>query len=354
MIARVYVLLPFSLSLKADDSFPPIATVFGAYTVKLYPPCSSAFDLADSTVPIVQRGHQLRPADSPILSNSIVMAGSPTVQANLLHLEFYKDTFNRTRRPVQPLPTEGDPSANTIEEVVNWFLLRLRTIIRGSDLRRVNLGLTPWRLRYLADDGAELPIDSALYREHHSWRVAIKANGVDLPTWTQLQALHPDFWPQPWDTLLLDAEAMLPEVGASIVLACTALEAFIRWLLDELATQHALSPALWRWVNKRSDRRQNPSVEERFDSLLVALAGTSLKDQKELWAAYLNLRKARNSFCHDGKAVDLNHQAVDHVAAQKMVQQAADIVSWGEALLPAARRRPPRSMSRVEIFVPIA
>jgi hypothetical protein len=116
--------------------------------------------------------------------------------------------------------------------------------------------------------------------------------------------------------LLLDAEAQLPDIDAAIALANAALEAFSKWLLDQLASLSTLPEGLWDWMNHRGFFLKDPSVDDRFDPLLKVFTGRTLKEEVQLWKAYKDLRSARNSFSHRGKpVVDGKEVTVEHAAA---------------------------------------
>lgn len=96
---------------------------------------------------------------------------------------------------------------------------------------------------------------------------------------------------------------------------------------------------MWDWIQDRGDYRKEPSSAERFDTLLRAISGRSLKEVNHLWEGFRNLRQARNSFAHDGLAVIGNRQ-VDRQEAVRLVAMAREIIDWIDDLLPAAERRP--------------
>lgn len=198
---------------------------------------------------------------------------------------------------------------------------------------------TFWRIDYLTDGGEELVPSPPLLRSRFatpaSWRVA----GLNAAIWRKVTELPVDFEPYTWDVLLLDAESLLPEVGASVVLAYAALETFIAWSLDQLAPLSPIPPELWQWINDRGDWYKEPSVSERYDRLIKILTGKSLKDEPQLWEALQNLARVRNSFAHEGKPI-LGGQEVTTEQAMRLIGQAKAIVDWAERLLPGALRRP--------------
>ena len=135
-----------------------------------------------------------------------------------------------------------------------------------------------------------------------------------------------------WAKLLLDAEALLPEIGPAIVLMVTAHETLIAACLRHLAGQTQTAERLWEWMNDRSRRWKSPSVEESYDSILEILSGRSLKDQPELWEAFMNARKARHSFVHEGRAL-IGGQEISLAEAVALLRKHNAIADWIEPLL---------------------
>jgi hypothetical protein len=134
--------------------------------------------------------------------------------------------------------------------------------------------------------------------------------------------------------LLLDAFGLMPDVGPSITLASIALEVRIAEVLDESVPSSGVGPALWNWINDRRRYWQNPSVNDQFDTLLRALSHRSLRDEKQLWTAYEQLRQARNSFVHSGEArigKKLGTPVTPEKAAQ-LLEAAVKIMDWLDEL----------------------
>jgi len=159
--------------------------------------------------------------------------------------------------------------------------------------------------------------------------------------------------------LLLDAYALLPQIGPAIVLAYTAIETRIAQALDRLAALTGLNPLLWMWLTDRGDFTKDPSTAEQLDVLSRALAGKSLKDDTGLWESFQNLRTARNRFVHEGMAsIGKQRLAVDDNRAQQLINGAELIIDWIENLLPEDERRPraqspnPVTVARLLFAVP--
>lgn len=347
MIARFKVLLPFTLSVPQGENLTSHESRHDAYVLKIYPPTQATLSAADfepvslSSVSLRSVLDRLRPVDVQQTTEIILMDGTPTVQANLLQLDFIKSEFDR-RRPEKPLPhDQGDPSIQFVFVTLNNFLARVRTLTRASQLRPLNPDQAIWRLDYLDDEGKELPHDPSLVRRRLAAHVQFRVCGINTEVWSKIMSLMPAFTPYSWDSLLLDAEGLLPDVGVSIVVAYSALENFISWSLDHLASAANLPPGLWRWINDRNQWYQEPSVKEQYDRLLQVFTGKSLKDQPKLWEAFQNLQDARNSFVHEGKAViGKNKLEVTPKLARQLVVEAQSVVAWVENLLLEAVRRP--------------
>lgn len=100
--------------------------------------------------------------------------------------------------------------------------------------------------------------------------------------WENIHSIPPNQQLPAWKTLLLDADAILPEVGPAIVLTFTALEVFISKILDNIATSSNLDSELWEWINNIGYLK-DPSIEERYDFLSRHLIGKSIKENNNLW-----------------------------------------------------------------------
>lgn len=191
-----------------------------------------------------------------------------------------------------------------------------------------------YRLRYLNDDGTELPEEPALRRGAGKIGFTWSLVGLTQTVWENAHSLPPEFIVPVWETLRLDAVAALPNVGTAVVLAATALEVFIAQVLNQLAAKSTLSGDLWNWLSDRGNFLKDPGVDEQFDILLHVLAGHSLKEDQDLWNAFLNLKKARNSFVHAGIA-EIRGKTVDSAEAAVLVNGAGRIIQKIRRWLPA-------------------
>ncbi len=205
---------------------------------------------------------------------------------------------------------------------------------------------TYWELAYFSNDGKLLDSHPDFIRRtvvaSQRWKVA----PLTAELWNEVDQLRRNFTPSKWDSLLLDAEASLPDVPSSISLANAALEIFSSWLLDRVPGVGELPPAIWEWFTHRRDHYQNPSIDDRFGDLLRILTGRSLKDEPKLWQAYRDLRSARNNFAHAGRvAIGKTVPELTRFQARDLIESAGLIIDWCEALLPVELRRPPRARS---------
>lgn len=333
--------------MRVDDALEPHEFEFGGYGIRIYPPAQSAIGRADidvySPVPLLDVVRQLGPKDPQDRSEAVKMDGSQTVRADLLQIDFVKADFDR-RKPVEAPKTQeqhrafGDPSIDFAFKVANDFLGRIRIVGDAAHVRPVSPDELVWGLVYLNDDESEPAVDPTLVRRRYAGQMQWKLSGVNQAVWETAGGLPAEYVPPGWAMLLLDAEAKLPEVGPSIVLAHTALETFIAWSLDELAVRSGLPPDLWTWIKERDYWLKEPSTGEQFDVLLRVLGGKSLKEEPNLWEVFRNLQEARHSFAHEGRA-RIGGVEVSPKRAGILVGRAKEIVQWVELLLPPELRR---------------
>jgi hypothetical protein len=346
MIARFTVLLPFILSVRQGDDLPVYELEQSEYRIRIYPPCSAAVDPSEtetvSSVPQAEVLKRLRPAESQTATELIKMDKVPTIQANLFQIDFIKPDFDRrhsTATTSEEFLTEGDPSLKFIFDLVNRILLQVRTITRGSPIRPVGPDNTLWRLDYMTDNEEELPHNPEFFRKRMGARFSWRVIGLNANIWNRVISLPADFSPPTWDTLILDAEALLPDVDAAIVVASSALESFIAWALDQLAPLAKVDPKLWNWINSRDDWYQRPSVSDQYNVLLKILTRKTLKDEARLWDVLMNIRQARDKFSHAGTPL-IGGKEVNQAQAYDLVGKAKEIIDWVEKLLPENKRRP--------------
>jgi hypothetical protein len=277
MLVRLHVVLPFDVALPEGEQIRLYTYEEDGCVITVYPPMRS--DAPSNSAP----------------PESVKINGVTAIIANGLQIDFQRSEFDRT--PGSP----EDPPSAVLQRAVDSFIERLRYVARAAHVHAVSLQTTTWRLRYLDDEGSELPTSSKVVgRGGNAFRWSLV--GVNKTLWDQLHELPGDFTPPPWDGLRLDAQAALPHVGTAVVLAATALEVFIEVMLEQLAARSDVPKNLWQWVVSRKNPLCNPDVEEQFDTLLGHFVGHSLKENPDLWGSFMNLKRARNTFVHEGVA----------------------------------------------------
>ena len=309
MIARLYVHLPFHLTVPVGEEFPIFEYEDSGYMVRDFPP---------------MRSDQAPAIDGP---EQLEIDGVPAFQADLLRIDFAKESFERgTESP-------RDPPEDVIIRAVTSFLQRLRHVARAPQVRPLNFPFVTWRLKYLNDDETELEKDENLVRVRGSLQFKTSFIALNKTVWEDLCSLPADYEPPIWDSLLLDANAELTRIGPSIVLAWTDLEVFISKMLNQLAEVKNVDTELWTLINQREGRRQGPTVEEQYDALLKFLTGHSLKEEKKLWESFKNLKTARNSFVHEGVA-RVGKSPLDTEMTRKLIYSASIIIQKVREWLP--------------------
>ena len=345
MIARFTIAIPFIISLIEGEVLEPFDFDTDGYTGKIYPPYQSENisknDNPFTGVSLTGVLEELKPVAIPQSSNAIIFRGVGTVPTNALKIDFFKPQFSR------PPGAEGDdidPPLSLCFKVANDFISRLRFLNRGSYIKPLLQSGVLWRIDYLSDNEEILPIDLTLIRTRVRTTFSLSACVIDKNLWENIKSLPNDFTVPVWDVLILDAKNLLPEVGAAMVVANTAIETYIAWCLDQLQlSKSSLIPKeLWDWINNRSnDLAKQPSEDERLDILLKVLTGKSLKDNSKLWKSYKELKKARNSFAHEGTAAlsKTKKALVTLEDATRLVSEAETVIDWIEMLLPNDLRR---------------
>jgi len=310
VIARVFVQLPCSLAVPDRQEYPVAEYEDRGYRISIFPP-----------------GRGDRSAQSPDLEY-IKVEGREAFEADVFRIDFQKDTFDRAEHA--PL----DPPELLVQEVVNSFLVRLRHVSNAAHVRPLSFPLGTWRVEYLNDDETKPEKQEGLVSGRGCVHCCVRCVGLSRDIWDRVHALPPDYQPPLWDSLLLDASEELPNVGATMVLACTALEVFISRILHNLAPSTVTPLELWKWINHRGDWRKEPSVGEQYDALLSTLAGHSLKEDNALWEAFKSIKKARDSFVHEGVTT------VGADCAPALLISAAAIIARVRAWLPEQMRWP--------------
>ena len=309
MIARLHIILPFSLTIQEGTRFNIYQFEARGYDIRIYPPFKSDQSQLNNNV------------------EEITVNKEPAVHANTLRVDFIKGEFDRRGN------IECDPPIELIALTINRFLAKLRFITRSSQIRPLKFPLTGWHVRYLNDDETELEEKEGFIKERgtiqHSSSWIVLNNAI----WNDIFKLSPNYVPPHWDSLLLDAIAMLPEVGPSIVLAATALDVFISYVLNKLAVESSVPGDLWEWINNRKFYLKGLNTQEQYDGLLKIMLGTSLKDDNDLWESFKNIRNARNSFIHEGVA-KIGEKELTEDDASRLTKRAHEVVSFIRDRLP--------------------
>jgi hypothetical protein len=340
MIARVRILLPYSVFVPVDEELKPIKIHQDGIEITLYPLLQSGFDaghLTSGKFSLNEIAENIKPLYPPVASQDTLLNGKEMLRCNLLQIDLKKDVFNRTIGQTDNVPLE------MAFEIANSFLLRLRTVTQAAYVKPLDADPAPWLLEFLSDDEKPLEPEPGKFRKKNGAFFKVRASALTEGIWEKINSLPLGFKPAAYDRLLLDAEAMLSDLGPAIVLAFSALETLIPATLRALVQQTNANSELWEWIQSRNDDyNKEPSVSEEFDVLLKALSGVSLKDNQHLWQAFQNLRSARNNFVHNG-VLGIGKEgkiALSKSDVWELIGKAKEIVSFVENLLPEDLRRP--------------
>lgn len=279
MLAILKVQLPFLLLIPEGITFQMYGFTYKSYDVEFA---------------VLSRSDFL---DSPQLPKATIDAAAATF-ADEIQIFFRKSTFDRhADHPV-------DPPLIVLASAVQFFIDRLRFFSGAAQVTNVNLMETHWAVLYLNDDFSPLATESnpKILNVRGYTYFSNECVICDPKLWQAMHTQPAEFQPPQWHTLLVDAKRALPHIGSAVVLAATALEVFIATVLNQLQLKSNVPDATWRWMNERKNRLNNPSVEEQFTDLLTMVCGKSLKQQKALWADFMDLKNARNKFAHEGVA----------------------------------------------------
>lgn len=271
----------------------------------------------------------IRSERTRIINYHIKVDNRTAFQADTLQIDFKKDSFDRKE------DAPFDPPTELIVSAANSFITRLRFVTQAFQASYPKYPFSI-SLRYLNDDETELPQENGLKRTLVGFGFSFSYLILDLPVWEEVHSLPWDFGMPPWQPLLLDAIAQLPNIGTALVLAGTALEVLIERSLELIAVQRVQPPRLWEWINDREWLRE-PTVEEQFSDLLEIFTGVSLKSNTGLWESFQNLKKARNSFVHKGQPM-IGDQIVTLEKAKQLVANAGKICNFVVDLLPKEHR----------------
>lgn len=312
MIARIYIRLPFSLTIPEGETFTVWEYELDDCSVTVYPPVISSSSLPDG--------------------QEILIDDVKSIQADVLWIDFCREVFDRS------VEAKCDPSYEVIGAAANNFIERLRYVTKAANVKPIDFPNVSWSLSYLNDNEEKLPVEEGLVRGRGARAFSFSWTPLNREVWDDIHKLEPDWKPPAWQTLLLDANASLPEVGPALVLAATALEVFIAQTLDVLAAEHEIPAEIWEWIKNR-DWMKKPSIEEQFDFLLFQFGKKSLKSETALWESFKHLKNARNSFVHDGKP-SIGNEVVDLGKARFLIGKAVEIIEYVKMAIPEHHRWP--------------
>jgi hypothetical protein len=230
VLARLYILMPYTLTVAEGEQFRVYERQEGDYKVRFLPP---------------QRDPALMFGRQP---SALTLNGKPAFEANVMRIDFQKEEFDRTA--AGPI----DPSEDVIRRAVDDFHARLRFTTRAAHASTVSFPWNQWKLDYTKDDGSELETPKGYVRTRGSIQLQWSFIGISPEIWDNVFALPFGFEVPVWDGLRLDALAALPSIGTALVLAATSLEVFISVLLDDLVSRQSLSDSLWTWITTRDGR----------------------------------------------------------------------------------------------------
>jgi hypothetical protein len=274
----------------------------------------------------------------------------PWELCNALQIDFERD------EPFDRRPEAIDAFLAYCFDVLNGVLTRLRILVMSSFVRPVEVKDIIGRLAFLDENGDEFPLvgDRETLRAKAFKRTSGRVITLSPKVWAALQVLPQTFRPALWDVVLLDAFAILEnvgeqldttgmraDIGAALVLAHTAIEMRIDDALARLAGPAGLSEEFWTWLSLRDhDIARQPSVEEKLGVLLKLLGGRSLKSDQDLWREYQRLRSSRNGFVHRG-VLEYDHRPLTIDKADALLRTALCVLDFIESGLPEDQRRPP-------------
>ena len=347
MLARFRVLLPVAFNIPFDAKLETVSFDFKGYRATIYPPTQANVDssVADVTsdIPFLDAIANLDAAILTTPTKAIKVNGKETIKANLLQIDFIgiRD-FDRPRGVGQT-----DPPVDLFFELANKLIQKIRSLGSLPNVRILTTNnALGWRIEYLTDEGNQLEKDPEKSRSVQSGVTRWRTNVITQELWKIAAQDFCDFEPYVWDSLLLDAHAQPDDINAAIVLANAALESAIDFVLEVLAREAAIPQYSSNWlINRSGDYIRQPSLKEKFSELLFLLSGHSLeRDDKDLWESFIDLKNARNSIVHKGKAVlkkgkKTAERQIDASLGKELLGKTKEIIDWLEALLPDDARR---------------
>lgn len=308
MIARVHIELPYALQVPDGASFVlPIREYNGLrYRIGV---------LAKSEM-----------VDNKAILTGATIDGKPCFNADIVTIDFFKKEFQRKCKE------NLDPSIEVIRFVLNDFLTRLRYVIKAPFLKPSTFPDCNWKMRYLNDDGIQLKKEDGQFTEYGLSPYQTSWMTVTPEIWDDVEAICSSDEIPGWRLLLLDAKSILPDIGPAITLAFTALEVYITKTLEAASRLDSKDSQLWKWLDSRHYVKDT-TIQERFDFGLGYFLGIDLKESSDLWNAFIDLKKARNRFTHDG-VLKIGTRKLLIEDATRLVHRAEEIIEFIESKLP--------------------
>jgi len=309
MIAQVSIQLPFILNVTDFENVELTTFFEDGYEISFYPFLS----------------HPDRKYGEAIIK----INGKVTHYADILHIVFMKEDFERREL------REFDPPESLIEKVANDFLLRLRYVTNNSIIKPICDFSTTWKqVHYFNDDWSKITDNEADQIIIRMTDIkSAKVSPITEEVWNDVNSLEPFSITPSWNKLLLDSNAVLPEIGPAIILAFTSLEAFISNILDMAARYKQIDSGLWDWFYNNAKFNKKPTIEDQFGFLCKYLLGESIKDTPHLWTAFKKLQEARNTFAHRGVS-KIDGVTVDLQLARDLIVKAKEIIEFVRNILP--------------------
>src|SRR5215472_15060192 len=102
MLARFQVLLPYSIHVPVEDAGTPAERFqLGDLGVTVWRPYRSHISPADlggpDAIPVMQLPHRLDPIQPQPLDKEVEIAGTSTILANALQVDFKRESFDRRK-----------------------------------------------------------------------------------------------------------------------------------------------------------------------------------------------------------------------------------------------------------------
>ncbi len=345
MIARLSILISVPFYVPLGTSPTPVEFERQERRVRLHPPVQSTFRAEGVTPPFST--DSLRAAKEPVTSDQVKVNDTETVACDLLRVDFIDQEFDRSAGDV----TERHQLIEAGFAVANQWLVAYRVLLGAHQIKPVTRLTSSWRLDYLDDGETRLPKEHGLISGQVAVRMEVPGVATVIPaSWDAISAVGHDYVPSRWDELLVDATELLPAIGPAVLLAYTALEIRIAAAADVLAAESGVHADLWTWLTEKRTYLAEPTTEEFAKEIFRLLTGKSLADDNAVWNIFTQLRKARNSFAHEGIARGLDGTILSVARASELVVGCRAVLDWIDALLPENSRRPTIDVSaKIEV-----